>query len=221
LYWVDTTALTATSGYVGDLEKSVSSLIQFCLDRGGEAVLVIDEFHLLRGAGRYRGSDRDVFEMLKSYVDRDQVVILGSANGYVWQPIIDKDAALRRRFPEYIIEPPNPEDCFTMLQHIKASYLDFKPCYVEVTDEAIRAAIYFTQKWEKDKFLPDKATVLISKTVMYHQFELEKQSSQPSSKMQITAKEIKECLYESLKGRMTKEQQEQFLEDNGKSSSSS
>ena len=114
-------SLTSTDGYVGSLSRTVTAIINYCKQREGEAVLVIDELHLLRGAGRYKGNDTDLFEMFKNSLSRDEIVVLGTANNYKWDPIVAADPAINRRIKPVQMMPPTPAVCFEMLNAINRS----------------------------------------------------------------------------------------------------
>jgi ATP-dependent Clp protease ATP-binding subunit ClpA len=202
-YWVDVNSLVGTNGIVGQLEKAVGAMIDFCNQREGEAVLVVDELHQFRGAGVYKGNDNDVFEMIKNPLSRDEIVILGSANDYKWNPISKADPAIERRIKPIHLQPPTPATCVKMLNHVNrnnAYTKNYQTPYVDVTAEAIRAAVYLTETWMKDRYLPDKATVLISEAVSYYQDEEEQTRGLAfTEKKPITSVEIIETLYHSIK----------------------
>ena len=200
-YWVDVNSLTGISGgYVGRLEKAVASMITFCKLRKGKAILVIDELHQLRGAGKYHGNDTDILEMLKNSLARDEIIVLGTANDYRWKPIVDADSALSRRIRPVHMGPPSPDACFKMLKHINDSEFytkQFAQPLIHVTDEAIQTAITLSEFWMKERFLPDKATVLISAAATKYQHEQE--DVKTKLRKDITAREIAIVLYDEIK----------------------
>ncbi len=220
LYWVNVTALTGTDSYVGRIQKAVASMIDFSKERGGKAILVIDELHQLRGAGRYQGNNTDILEMVKNSLARDEIIVFGSTNGYMWDPIVREDPAVERRIKSIHIEPPSSADCVRMLQSTNANGFytrGYEPVHVEVSSDAVRAAVYLTQKWMQKKFLPDKATVLISEAVAFCQDEEERArglagANQP--KKEITPIEIAGRLFQSIKHDLNKEGyvEETFME---------
>jgi ATP-dependent Clp protease ATP-binding subunit ClpA len=196
-YWVDVNALTATDGIVGQLSTKVTEMINFSKQREGTCVLVIDELHHLRGAGRYRGNDTDLFEMVKNSLARDEIIVLGTANNYRWEPIVQEDPAINRRIRSHHMLPPTRQVCYEMLKTINDSGYytkDYKPAYVKITNEAIIAAIIFSESYMKDQFLPDKATVLLSSAVSYYQ--------QEAKNIEITPREIASVLYDIIKHRL-------------------
>ena len=207
LYWVDVTALSGTEGWVGLLQKKVSALIEFSRQQGGNAFFVIDELHQLRGAGRYHGNDTDVFEMIKNSLARDEIVVLGTANDYLWDPIVQKDPAIQRRIKSIHVQPPSASVCVRMLNHTNSTGFytkGYDPAYVQVTSEAVMTAVYLTEEWMKKRFLPDKATVLITETVGFFQAQEEKARAsnvngahQP--KKQIIPLDIARRLYHSIR----------------------
>lgn len=204
LYWVDITALSSTGGFVGEIEFAVDALLQFARQRGSDAIFVIDELHQTRGPGAHSKSDVDVLELLKNGVARGEIVIFGSSNGCKWNPIAIRDPAIERRFRPIRVGPPTPQDCMRMLMHTNQSGFytrGYDPARVEVTEEAVRAAIDLTEKYMQTKFLPDKATALIAQTVALCQEEEERrpEAGRPAGKKRITPREVAGCLYDAVK----------------------
>ena len=92
-----------------------------------------------------------------------------------------------------------------MLKHINKNGFytrDYEPSYITVSDDAIEAAVTLTEKFMTDKFLPDKATGLISKAVSYYQ-DLEERAKDSETKTgpikQIKREDIAGCLYDAIK----------------------
>jgi ATP-dependent Clp protease ATP-binding subunit ClpA len=196
-YWVDVTALTATQGYVGQLSTKVTEMINFSKQREGTCVLVIDELHQLRGAGRSVDNKTDLFEMVKNSLSKGQIIVLGTSNNYLWKPIVQEDPAINRRIRSHHMLPPTPQVCYDMLKTINDSGFytkGYEPSYVKITDQAITAAIVFSEYWMTDQFLPDKATVLLSSAVSYYQ--------QGAKNIEITPREIASVLYDVIKHRL-------------------
>jgi ATP-dependent Clp protease ATP-binding subunit ClpB len=196
-YWVDVTALTATQGYVGQLSTKVTEMINFSKQREGTCVLVIDELHQLRGAGRSVDNKTDLFEMVKNSLSKGQIIVLGTSNNYLWDPIVLEDPAINRRIRSHHMLPPSLQVCYDMLKTINDSGFytkGYEPAYVKITDEAITAAIFLSEYWMKDQFLPDKATVLLSSAVSYYQ--------QGAKNIEITPREIASVLYDAIKHRL-------------------
>ena len=206
-YWVDVTALSGTGGFAGVLPGKVQSLIHFAQQQAGNAFFVIDELHQLRGAGRHQGNDVDILEMIKNSLARDEVVVLGTANDFRWGLIAKEDAAIERRIRAYHIQPPEASACIHMLSHTNNTGFytkGYDPAYVQVTPEAVKASVYLTEEWLKDRFLPDKATALITETVGFFQAQEEKARAsnlngahQP--KKQIIPLDIARRLYQSIR----------------------
>lgn len=198
-YCVNVNALTSTGGLVGQLETKVTEMINFSKQREGKCVLVIDELHLFRGAGRYKNNDTDLLEMIKNSLSRDEIIVLGTANNYRWDPIVQEDPAINRRIRSVHMLPPTQEVCYQMLSSINNSGYytrGYQPPFVRITDDAIKAAIVYSEYWMMDRFLPDKATVLLSTVVSYYQQEMH---SSNSGNRDIGPAEIAGCLYDEIK----------------------
>lgn len=227
-YWVDLNALSATDRYVGTFEKKMEGFMNFAKARSGEAIFIMDELHQLQGKGTYQGHRTDAFEILKSNLGRsDDIIVLGTSNDYKWKEVLAGDAALQRRFNEIHVAPPTPDLCLQMLQYVlKTGFYTkgFSNPLVELQPASLKAAIDLTQKYQTKDHLPDKATVLISRTIAHYQGIQEKNGSSSShssqskmaiTPMAITPKEIATCLYHSIKHALPPSlSEEQFLRQN-------
>lgn len=169
VYEVDVAGLLSTEGYVGQLNTKVTAMINFSKRRKGQVALVIDELHQLRGAGRYKGNENDLFEMLKNALARDEIIILGTTNNYRWDPIVREDPAIERRIKTMQMAPPDAETCKQMLTtaNQQGFYTKDAPL-VKLSDEAIACAVNLTARL-KDRHYPDKAIVLLSDVVSNYQ----------------------------------------------------
>ncbi len=174
VYEVNVTTLLSTEGYVGQLNKKVDAMINFCMKRRGQVALVIDELHQLRGAGRYKGNENDILEMIKNALARDDIIVLGTTNDYRWAPIVREDPAIERRIKSVKMAPPSADLCRQMLTLTnKQGFYTKDAPLVQLTDEAIAQAVELTGKL-KDRYYPDKATILISDVVSFYQLQQER-----------------------------------------------
>ena len=154
---VDLTCMVAGTKYRGDFEERIKNMIdEVCSD--GNVILFIDELHNIVGAGSAEGAV-DAANILKPFLTRGDIQVVGATTVDEYRKYIEKDAALERRFQTVSVDEPNRESTIEMLCGIREKYE--KHHKVRITDEAIVAAVDYGARYITDRFLPDKAIDLI------------------------------------------------------------
>jgi len=156
---LDMALLIAGAKYKGEFEERLKSVIKEVVDSDGEIILFIDEIHTLIGAGSGGESAMDAANLLKPALARGELHAIGATTLQEYQKYIEKDKALERRFQAIIVDEPTIEDAISILRGIKEKYELHHG--VRIKDEAIIAAVEFSQRYITERFLPDKAIDLI------------------------------------------------------------
>ncbi len=155
---LDLTSLIAGASHRGEFEERLKQLIKELKITQGEIILFIDEIHNLVGAGSGEGT-LDASNILKPFLARGEVQLIGTSTIDEYRKYIEKDPALERRFQQVLIEEPTIEDAILMLKSLRPKYESFH--HVKITDEALEAAVKLSKQYIGDRFLPDKAVDLI------------------------------------------------------------
>ncbi len=156
LVMLDVGSLVAGTMYRGQFEERMKKVIEEIIN--AEAILFIDELHMLVGAGA-AGSAVDAANILKPALARGELQVIGATTLDEYRKYIEGDAALERRFQPIIVEEPTIEDTIEILRGIRSRYEDHHK--LEITDEALRAAAHLSARYVPDRYLPDKAIDLI------------------------------------------------------------
>ncbi|MBA4336732.1 ATP-dependent Clp protease ATP-binding subunit ClpC [bacterium] len=151
------TSVIAGTKYRGEFEERVKQILDE-LKTVKNAILFIDEIHTVVGAGSAEGS-LDAANILKPALSRGEIQVIGATTTAEYRKQIESDAALERRFQPVTIEEPSHEETREMLNGLRASFEDHHN--LQITDEAITAAISMSSRYINDRFLPDKAIDLI------------------------------------------------------------
>lgn len=154
---LDMGSLLAGAKYRGEFEERLKN----CLDeatQAGNVILFIDELHTVIGAGASEGAV-DAANMLKPMLARGQLQIIGATTIDEYRKNIEKDAALERRFQVVMVHEPSAEEAIQILRGLKNKYEAHHK--VQITDDAIEAAVRLSSRYISDRFLPDKAIDLI------------------------------------------------------------
>jgi len=175
---LDMGSLLAGTKFRGEFEERLKSIVEE-VRAAGNIILVIDEIHTIVGAGAMGGA-MDAANMLKPALARGEIQCLGSTTLDEYRQYIERDAALERRFQKVMVGEPSIEDAIEILQGLRKTYEDFHK--VKYTDEAIKTAVIFSERYISDRFLPDKAIDLIdeagSRTHLNHCLQQDKEENQ-------------------------------------------
>ncbi len=154
---VDLTCMVAGTKYRGDFEERVKTIIEE-VSKDGNVILFIDELHNIVGAGSAEGAV-DAANILKPFLARGELQVIGATTINEYRKYIEKDAALERRFQTVSVEEPSPKNALLMIQGLKECYE--KHHGVKITEEAMSSAVNLSSRYIPDRFLPDKAIDLI------------------------------------------------------------
>ena len=150
---IDLSAMVAGSKYRGEFEERIKRVIAEVI-HAGNIILFVDELHTLIGAGGAEGA-MDASNILKPSLARGELQMIGATTIDEYRKYIGKDAALERRFQPVTVEEPGAEEAVSILMGIKHKYEEHHG--VDITPEAVHAAVKMSERYINDRFLPDKA----------------------------------------------------------------
>ena len=158
VFSLDISAMLAGSKYRGDFEERFKLVLK-ALNKKGKTILFIDEAHMISGAGSANNNANDLSNMMKPALSKGNIKVVASTTWEEYRKHFEKDRALMRRFQRITVDEPSKEMSFQILKGIKKYYEEHHK--VKIKDEAIKAAIDLSVKYQNDKKLPDKAIDLI------------------------------------------------------------
>jgi len=150
---LDLSLIVAGTKYRGQFEERLKGIIKE-LKENTDIIIFIDEIHSLIGAGSAEGS-LDAANILKPALSRGEISCIGATTIREYRRYIEKDRSLLRRFQAITVNPPSEEETFQILEGVKERYEGFHK--VKYSDQAIRAAVYQSNRYITDRFFPDKA----------------------------------------------------------------
>ncbi len=154
---LDLSLIVAGTKYRGQFEERLKTIMKELME-AQNAIIFIDELHTLVGAGSAEGS-LDAANILKPALSRGEIQCIGATTPAEYRKSIEKDRSLERRFQAVKVPPPTEGEGIKILFGIKDRYEKFHA--VTYTDEALNGAVYHSNRYIPDRFLPDKAVDLI------------------------------------------------------------
>src|SRR3954452_8691555 len=150
---LDLAMMVAGTKYRGQFEERIKAVMNE-VRRAKNTILFIDELHTLVGAGGAEGAI-DASNVLKPALARGEVQCIGATTLDEYRKYIEKDGALERRFQTIIVEPPSKAEALEILRGLRDRYEAHHR--VQITDEALEAAIELSDRYITGRCLPDKA----------------------------------------------------------------
>ena len=173
---LDMASLVAGTKYRGDFEERFKNLLEE-LVRDGSAILFVDEFHTIVGAGAAEGAI-DAASILKPVLARGELQLIGATTNQEFRTHIQKDAALERRFGRVQVEEPTPAQAVEILNGLAPRYERYHG--VRLPPQTLQAAVELSVRYLPGRCLPDKAIDLVDEACAAARILAEKeQRTQP------------------------------------------
>jgi len=154
IWSLDMASIVAGTKFRGDFEERMKNIIvAFSVTKN--AIMFIDEIHMIMGAGGGNQGAMDAANLLKPALSRGEIRCIGSTTMEEYRKHFEKDRALGRRFQRIDINEPSIEDSKRILLALGPYYATYHGISYE--PEALEAAVELTARYMHDKFLPDKA----------------------------------------------------------------
>jgi ATP-dependent Clp protease ATP-binding subunit ClpC len=157
---LDLALMVAGTKYRGQFEERIKTVMSE-VTKNRNIILFIDELHTLVGAGAAEGSI-DASNVLKPALSRGEIQCIGATTMDEYRKYIEKDNALERRFQSVKVEPPSVDQAVDILMGLKKNYEEHHK--VTYTDDAIRMAAEYADRYINGRFLPDKAIDIIDES---------------------------------------------------------
>lgn len=158
LFSLEIGSLLAGSRYRGDFEEKVKMVLE-ALATKRNAILFIDEAHTMQGAGGSTNGSVDFANMIKPAITKGNLKVIASTTWEEFYESFEKDRALMRRFYKISVDEPSVETTTRILSGLSERLNDFHD--VEITEEAITAAVEAASRYIHDRKNPDKSIDLL------------------------------------------------------------
>ena len=195
IYMMDLGTMLSGTQFRGDFEKRIKEVMEGA-SREGNAIIYIDEIHNLVGAGAVGDSSMDASNMLKPYLESENIKFIGSTTYEEYNRYLQKSRGLVRRFQQIVIHEPDIDEAKRIVKGLKKRYERYHG--VHFTDTAIDFAVSASAKYINDRYLPDKAIDLIDEAGAYRQIHPLSQKRQTVDKTLISDILAKICKVDTL-----------------------
>lgn len=152
IFNLDMSLLLAGSKYRGDFEERLNTVIKEVIDNG-KIILFIDEIHTIMSAGGSEGAI-DAANILKPYLSKGELKIIGATTTFEYDKYISKDKALVRRFDVVSISEPNLNMVKDIVYKVKDKYKKYHN--INITKNNLDMIIDYSNKFIVDRKNPDK-----------------------------------------------------------------
>jgi ATP-dependent Clp protease ATP-binding subunit ClpC len=157
---LDLAMMVAGTKYRGQFEERIKAVMNE-VTRAKNVILFIDELHTLVGAGGAEGAI-DASNVLKPALARGELQCIGATTLDEYRKYIEKDGALERRFQQIIVEPPSDKETLAILKGLRDRYEAHHR--VQITDDALSAAVELSSRYISGRCQPDKAIDVIDES---------------------------------------------------------
>lgn len=200
---LEISTLLAGAKFRGEFEERLKSVIDEVTRSEGQVILFIDELHTIVGAGGAEGAV-DASNMLKPGLARGVLRVIGATTLSEYRKYIEKDSALERRFQPVMVNEPTVEDTVSILRGLKEKYEIHHG--IKITDAALVASANLSNRYIRDRFLPDKAIDLVDEAASSLRIDMESAPSVIDNlERKIRQLEIEEKALSKEKTKSTKE----------------
>jgi ATP-dependent Clp protease ATP-binding subunit ClpC len=154
---LDLASVVAGTKYRGQFEERLKAVMNE-IRESKDTIIFLDELHTIVGAGGAEGAI-DASNMLKPALARGELQCIGATTLDEYRKYIEKDGALERRFQPIVVDPPTTDETIEIIKGLRDKYEAHHG--IKITDEAVKSAVYFSDRYVSDRFLPDKAIDVI------------------------------------------------------------
>lgn len=166
-------------GFIAKFKKIIEEMVA----TRGHNLLFVDEFHTIVGAGSQNGQALDAGNVIKPFLARGDIQLIGATTLDEFHEYIETDRALERRMQPVMVEEPTIPQAITIIEQAKVIYEKFHG--IQISSDAVHQAIRLSVRYLTDRFLPDKAFDLIDEAATIASAE---------GKSKVTEKDIAQVL---------------------------
>lgn len=164
IYELPIATLVAGAGVVGDLENRITEIIKFAQDANNDALLFIDEIHLI--ADSNNTTYAKIAQILKPAMARGYIrVIAATTMGEAKK--LDDDPAFKRRFSSVIVDELTREQTREILDIVLPGMLTHYQNKVTVAPDVLDEIVMTADRLMSTGHRPDTAITLLDRALSH------------------------------------------------------
>lgn len=164
IYELPIATLVAGAGIVGDLENRITEIIKFAQDANNDALLFIDEIHLI--ADSNNTTYAKIAQILKPAMARGYIrVIAATTMGEAKK--LDDDPAFKRRFSSVIVDELTREQTRQILDIVLPGMLTHYQNKVTVAPDVLDEIVMTADRLMSTGHRPDTAITLLDRALSH------------------------------------------------------
>jgi ATP-dependent Clp protease ATP-binding subunit ClpC len=160
-------SLLTGSKYRGQFEEKVLKFFQEF--RSQNAILVLEDIHLMIASGVARGTSLDLVNILKNFLRDNSIQVIATTDYEEYKNTLEKDNSLLGHFQKIFLGEMNVNDTREIIRNL-AGILNAKDRVI-VSDGLIDAIVESAKRNIRDRKLPDSAITLLERCVAKLKFK--------------------------------------------------
>ena len=174
---INTSELIADAKYRGEFEERVETLLK-AMKENKNTILFLDEIHTVKGTGASSNDGLDFMNMLKPYLSRGDIQMIGATTADEYQKHFSMDDAFRRRFDTVILKEPENDILYSILdgsisRYEKLTGVDFafnNDEKMKILDTLIQTADKNGRVYDDMQYNPHLALSILEKSFAFASF---------------------------------------------------
>jgi ATP-dependent Clp protease ATP-binding subunit ClpC len=160
---LDIANLIAGTMFRGEFESRIKAILEEIIE-AKDIILFVDEIHAAMGAGVGAAGGPGLTDILKPYLARGEISVIGATTAEEYRTIVLKDKAFERRFQPIRLEEPDHTQVINILRGSKVMYENFHNCLFP--DELLPKLVSLTDRFIPERHFPDKAIDILDECLV-------------------------------------------------------
>jgi ATP-dependent Clp protease ATP-binding subunit ClpC len=169
---------------VAEAEERLLSVIA-SIEAAGNIVLFIDNIENMIGVSAGKGGGLDLSEVLTAALQRRRFICLATARTAEYHRYIESASSISQALHKVEIKEMSENEAIQAVE-AKVGYIEYKN-KVFFSYDALASAVKLADRYMHDKFLPDKAILLIEEAAVYA-------AQKRGERSQVTAEDVAEIV---------------------------
>ena len=153
--------LLTGSKYRGQFEEKVLKLLQEF--KAQNAILVLEDIHLMMSTGAARGTSLDLVNILKNFLRDNSIQVIASTDYEEYKNTIEKDNSLLGYFQKIIVNELSPEGTRKILKNLVSQVVTADNLLV--SNEIVEDIVESAKRDIRERKLPDSAIMLLERCI--------------------------------------------------------